>query len=477
MKRGMPYSHRRIVWFALGAVLLFPFLTGCFSSDKVSPPLDHFNIEFKRLLTLGSDNYKRAIGPESLAFVDDTTLAIGTEDDGVYLADLSDPAEPAVVSVFKHEGAGIAKVVAMDGFVYGFAPSSEFLAIDAREPAAPKLASVLPGQEEDPYSWRIAAWPLTAEGGFLYLRMHGGIHIYNAADPYSLSLEGVYYPPQTRARGPFMGATVGVNPTLPQLEAEMAQGTFMAHDEFPFESLPCSRRYVENGELLGLEIQDSLLYVRVGYAYCVGPEQEVWGYHGPRGGTRTPKYAPVRQEVEDGGLWVLDVSDPAEPLAVAFLPLQFHNGGNRLPDVTVSSDYVYLSSQGSLFDVSAIVDMSEPGRPVLSERQLNANLAIREDSLLFASIMHVHSQGFNPPRYSNGLQIFDVSDAANPILIGMMSESPGTEYGFMDITDIAVRDDYIFVAQSGYHRDAIHVLRLIDRNWRPDDAPEEASGD
>ena len=464
-----PYSHRRIVWFALGVLLLFPVLTGCFSSDKVSPPLDQFNIEYIRLLRL-------AQGPESLAFVDNTTLATGIEDDGVYFVDLSDPAEPVLVSVFEHEGAGIAKIVAMDGFVYGFAPSSEFLAIDAREPAAPKLASVIPGQVEDPDNRGNAAWRLAAKDGFLYLRMHGGIHIYNAADPYALRLEGVYYPPQTRARGPFMGAILEANPTLRQLEAEMAQGTFMAHDEFPFESLPCSRRYVENGELLGLAIQDSLLYVRVGYAYCVGPEQEVWGYHGPRGGTRTPKYAPVRQEVEDGGLWVLDVSDPAEPLAVAFLPLQFHNGRNRLPDVTVSSNYVYLASQGSLSMKTAIVDVSDPSRLELYEEQLNAYVVIRKDSLLFVSIVHVHDNGFfNSPGYSKGLRIFDVSDAANPILIGMISKNPVRDQTFHSINDVAFRGEYIYVAENSRRREGIHVMRLIDRDWRPDDAPEEAT--
>ncbi len=465
MSAHKPYSHRRIVWFALGVLLLFPVLTGCFSSDKVSPPLDQFNIEYIRLLRL-------AQGPESLAFVDNTTLATGIEDDRVYFVDLSDPAEPVLVSVFEHEGAGIAKVVAMDGFVYGFAPSGEFLVINVQEPAAPKLASVIPGQVEDPDDWKIAAWPLAAEDGLLYLGMHGGIHIYNAADPYAHSLEGVYYPPQTRARGPFKDATVGANPTLRQLEAEKAHGTFIAHDEFPSESLPCSRRHIENGEPLGMALNDSLLYVRVGYAYCAGPEQEVGANFVPRsGGTPTPFYRPVMQEVEDGGLWVLDVSDLAEPLAVAFLPLQFLYGLNDLPDVTVSSDYVHLSSQSSLSEKTAIVDVSDPSRLVLYEEQLNADMVIGEDSLLFVSIVHVHNKGlFNYPAYSNGLQVFDVSDAANPILIGMMSKVPKTDHPFGSIADIAYRDGYIYLAEDS----GIHVLRLIDRDWRPDDAPEEA---
>ncbi len=32
------------------------------------------------------------------------------------------------------------------------------------------------------------------------------------------------------------------------------------------------------------------------------------------------------------------------------------------------------------------------------------------------------------------------------------------------------------LAEGNIFRSGIHVLRLIDRDWRPDDAPEEATG-
>ena len=154
MDPGRIQSKRHIVWFSLCGLLLFPLLTGCFSSDGVDPPLDHFNIEFLHLLILGSDDYEDASEPESLALVDDTTLAIGTENDGVFFADLSDPAEPVVVSVFEHEDEGISNILALDGYVYGFAPSGELLAIDARQPVTPTLATSIPGQERDHRTWR-----------------------------------------------------------------------------------------------------------------------------------------------------------------------------------------------------------------------------------------------------------------------------------------------------------------------------------
>ena len=469
MDPGRRQSNRGVVWFALFGLLLFPLLTGCFSSDRVDPPLDQFNVEFLHLLTLGGDDFEDAIGPESLALVDDTTLAIGTEHDGVYFADLSDRAKPVVVSVFEYEGDGIADILAMDGFVYGFTPSSELLAIDARQPVTPTLAASIRGQERDHRTWRKGDLLLAANEGFLYTSMHGGIHIWNVADPYLLSLEGIYYLPQLRARGPFMYKTPGASPTTRQLESEKARGTFIAHENFSFENLPCGQRHIGNAEILGAATLGDMLIVRVGNVYCVGPEQKIVGYERDR----TPIYGPVRKEVEYGGLWVLDVSNPAEPLAVSFLPLQLRRF--HLPDVTVAANLVYLSSLRMVREGSAIVDVSEPGKPVLLDRQLNAELVVWEDSLLIVSIFHIHDHGLlNPSGYSNGLQVFDVSDAANPILIGMISESPGTDKSFVSIADIAFLDGYIYVAEDRVFAGGIHVLRLIDPNWRPDIAPTGA---
>ena len=119
MDPGRPQSHRRIVWFALCVLLLFPALTGCFLEHWIPPrEEDPVNVEFLHLLTLGGDD-KDAIKPESLAFVCDTTLAMRTEDNGVHFADLSDPAKPTIISVIEYAGYGAAPIVAMDGYVYG----------------------------------------------------------------------------------------------------------------------------------------------------------------------------------------------------------------------------------------------------------------------------------------------------------------------------------------------------------------------
>ena len=467
MSADKPYSHRRIVWFALGVLLLFPVLIGCASSVGVDPPLNQFNIEYLRLLKLGDEGFEEAkepetrvsadgttvaiasddaTVPESLAFVHDTTLAIGTYD-RLYFADLSEPAGPAVVSVFEYEGEGVANVLEMGGFVYGFNSSGELLAIDARQPAEPKLADSLVGNVRNQGNGQVGDLLLAAVDGFLYVRTQGGIQILNAADPYALELERTIY----------------------------------LHEGFPFEGFPCSRRIIRNAKMLGAAVQEGLMYVWVDRGECVGPELRVTAQptvtEGNYASEPAPASATPRHVAADGGFWVLDVSAPANPRTVSFMSMYYPEGRwDEQHEVVAAEDYVYLDVRGDLRKTVAIIDVSQPSEPKPLIRQLNAELVVWEDSLLFVSIVHVHNSGsFNPLSYSQGLQVFDVSDAATPTLIGMISKNPVTDQSFHSINDVAFRDGYIYVAEGNIFRSGIHVLRLIDRDWRPDDAPEEAS--
>ncbi len=467
MDPSRPYAHRRVVWFALGVLLLFPVLIGCASSVGVDPPLDQFNIEYLRLLKLGDEGFEEAkeperlvsaegttvaiasddaTVPESLALVDDTTLAIGTYD-RLYFADLSDPAGPVVVSVFEYEGEGVANVLEMGGFVYGFTPSGELLAVDARQPAEPKLADSLVGNVRNQGNGQVGDLLLAAVDGFLYVRTQGGIQILNAADPYALELERAVY----------------------------------VHEGFPVEGSPCSRRIIRNAKMLGATVQEGLMYVWVDRGGCVGPETRLTVQPTVTEGNYASEPAPVsptpRHVAANGGFWVLDVSVPANPRTVSFLSMYYPEGGwDEQHEVVAAENYVYLDIRGELHKTVAIIDVSQPSEPKPLIRQLNAELVVWEDSLLFVSIVHVHNSGFFSSRkYSHGLQVFDVSDAAIPILIGMISKNPVTDQTFYSINDVAFRDGHIYVAEGNIFRSGIHVLRLIDRDWRPDDAPAEAS--
>ena len=430
--------------------------------------MDQFNIEYLRLLKLGDEGFEEAKEPERLVSADGTTVAIASDDatvpeslalvdgailaigthDRLYFADLSDPAGPVVVSVFEYKGDGVVNVLEMVGFVYGFSSSGELLAIDARQPAEPKLADSLDGDVRNQRNGQVGDSLLAAVDGFLYVRTKGGIQVLNAADPYALELEGTIY----------------------------------VHEEFPFDGFPCSRRIMRNAKMLGAAVQEGLMYVWVDRGGCVGPEPWLTVQPTATEGNYASEPAPVsptpRHVAANGGFWVLDASAPANPLTVSFLSMYYPEGGwDEQHEVVAAQNHVYLDIRGDFRKTVAIIDVSQPSEPKPLIRQLNAELVVWEDSLLFVSIVHVHNSGFfNPLSYSEGLQVFDVSDAANPILIGMISENPVTDQTFHSINDVAFRDGYIYVAEGNIFHSGIHVLRLIDRDWRPDVAPEEASG-
>lgn len=469
MDPGRRQSRRGIVWFALCGLLLFPALTGCPARHLLPPRVEHpVNLERLHFLTLGSDNYEDASRPESLAFVSDKTLAIGTEEDGVYFADLSDPAKPAVISVIEYAGYGAVPIVAMDGYVYGFTSNGALLSIDARQPIDPTLVDVELVQRGDVV--------LSAADDYLYVRSRGAIQIWDVSDPTALSPVSAYYPPQTRARGHPLDKRVGSPLTSRQLEAEKAHGTFMAHEDFPPEALPCERKYIRNAEIGGADVKDGLLYLWVSDAVCEGPEEQAYGHvtvsEGGEMSGPTPLTWPLITATELGGLWIIDVRNPAEPLAVSFLSAD--QSGGHYSDIKVialAPDKVILILGLSLGWGAnmPIVDVSDPTRPVPVGRPIEALQAAWEDNKLYVSQYHDHGYDF-----SDSLQVYNVANVAHPTRIGMTVTSKEVDGGFGRIEDITVRDRYIYLAERQYPSGGIHVLRLIDPDWRPDITPTGA---
>ena len=98
------------------------------------------------------------------------------------------------------------------------------MVVDARQPAAPELAFELP--IEDLYGEIVAA-----KDNYLYIRTADTIEVWDAADPFGLSLAGVYSPPQSRLLEGFNKEPSFTPPTPRQLAAEKAIGSFMAHKD------------------------------------------------------------------------------------------------------------------------------------------------------------------------------------------------------------------------------------------------------
>ena len=284
----------QIARVALLAVALIASLSGC-ARGSVIDMIDHqYNVELVDRLILDDDRdaYLRD-EPKSLAFLNDTTLSVATEKGSVLFVDVSDPTDLALIGRFDPGGlpneAQHVFIVTMDGFAYvSFVArrSDRFediglMVVDARQPAAPELAFELPIEE-------VYGAVMAAQDNYLYIRnVVGTIEIWDATDPFSLSLAGAYSPPQSRLLPRSKDKEPGFTPPTPrQLAAEKGIGSFMAHKD---PELVASQSCTSAG-IRGVAVENGFLYLLVN-----------------QGGS----YTTV---CEDGGLWIIDVSSPEEPM-------------------------------------------------------------------------------------------------------------------------------------------------------------------
>ena len=164
-----------------------------------------YNVELVDRLILDEDRDDHYLkdSPKGLAFLNDTTLAVATEKGSVLFVDVSDPTDLALIGRFDPSGppnrALFVYIVTMDGFAYvSFRSRSSnkpddigLMVVDARQPEAPELAFELPIEE-------LYGEIVAAKDNYLYIRTADTIEVWDAADPFGLSLAGVYSPPQSR---------------------------------------------------------------------------------------------------------------------------------------------------------------------------------------------------------------------------------------------------------------------------------------
>lgn len=396
------------------------------------------NVELMHALPRPATDGPIKYGSDSVAFVNDTTLAVGATD-SVYFVDVRDPATPTVISVFNFPDMADPRsstVMPMDGYVYASArdratKTRTLFVIDIREPTSPK--------EVHRQGVRTGGW--VAEDGYLYRVsiLSFGVQIWDAWDasrPSDLSMLGVYYPPQARLGLDQIDPIYRLPPvtvTPRQVAAERALGAFSANED----PAACDDWY--RGRVGDVDVEDGLLYVGVGDAGCVDPQGE-WHL------------------MDEGGLWIVDVGNPAEPIPLGFQPL-----GDlylSIDDITVVGNYAYLAvSVGGL----QIVDVSDPTKPALvgghATPYSTSAIAVEDDIAYVADF--------------DSVQVFDVANPAKPVRIGMMTDD------FYRLSDIAVRAGYIYLTGYNYRflESSFYVLRLLDPQARPSELIWGASSD
>ena len=130
-----------------------------------------------------------------------------------------------------------------------------------------------------------------------------------------------------------------------------------------------------------------------------------------------------------GWTHIYDVANPANPVLLkAFL------SGPRSHTALPSADGKTLivaeeRSNGNvnLFDISMIDQPNDPDNPALLSVLNRGNLGIDAHS---PHHPHVHGNLLFVPWYEAGLQVFNISDPANPVHVGAFDTYPGTSTNF-----------------------------------------------
>jgi len=136
-------------------------------------------------------------------------------------------------------------------------------------------------------------------------------------------------------------------------------------------------------------------------------------------------------------LHIFDVADPANPIQVGICG----NLAGSFSDIAVSGGYAYLADTLSRLVIVSISDPSSPAFVSSISTHYNATGVAVRDTLAFVTC----SRGVSP--YSAvAFKVFDISDPANPALIGNYEP----EYGdFSEYLDISLVGDSAFVASPG----------------------------
>lgn len=130
---------------------------------------------------------------------------------------------------------------------------------------------------------------------------------------------------------------------------------------------------------------------------------------------------------EDGGLQIIDISDPSDPRLVG----EYVPGAGEVWDVDAEDGYAYLAYDNELI----VVDVSNPANPQFSG---SCPLGTGADGVDVVGNTAYVACG------SVGIIVVNVTDRTNPVTVGDPLDTPGNPYA------VVVRDGYAYVADGSY---------------------------
>ncbi|MBN1810743.1 MAG: hypothetical protein JXA14_02795 [Anaerolineae bacterium] len=383
---------------------------------------------------------------ELVGHIGGVTRAVFAQGDYLYagfgpelaVLDISNPVQPERVgyTIMPHMMWWISDLYVVGQYAYAVCTEGLWV-VDVGNPSAPVVVGFYEMQSESPYAIGV----VVAED-YAYIFGVSSIQVIDVSDPTN-------------------PAKVGLFDTLSRVyDVAVADGYAYV---------------VEEKGLLVADISDPTMPTEVGFfdPFSVVPAEEELGFPELVGVAVVDGYAYVAGT----HLWVVDISNPADPAGVGFYDLDVVDCSRGLRmGILIAGDYVYLTEYPGL----VVIDVSDPSQPV--------EVAAYENSLLSHGMAMVEgyiyvgmfsSGACRDLAYLGGLQIIDVSDQSRPIWAGayaapavavtvkvagdyalVAAETDGLRimdvsdpadpievgsYG-ESVVDVAVTDDYAFVA-------------------------------
>jgi hypothetical protein len=387
----------------------------------------------------------------------------GTPTGGLSIVNISNPAMPQEVGFYQAEVYS-AWVRIRENYVYLSTkatypfPTRYLRIVNVANPTAPVLTGVfsLPYNSNDLLA-EACQFDLAANLVYLAAGMHG-LQIVNIANPAAPAVVGAYNIPTRPGAiavegnhlyvaderwtqfwnnqdvddlhvmditNPAQPHSVGVYDTPGMISSIVVSGTYAFVGKYARYN-PNTNAAVEGGMLI-LNISDPAHPVETGFYDSEKTTVDAIAVQG--------NYAYLNAGTGSGKTHVVNISTPSTPQYVGEYVGESNYLGN---DITVSGDYAYWGRYG--LDILSIANPATPTRVGKYDNDYEIySVAISGDYAYFGD---------------HRLQIIDVTDPANPTLTGSLSIGSG-----LVINDIVIVDRYAYLAVGG---SGLHVVDVSD---------------
>jgi hypothetical protein len=169
-------------------------------------------------------------------------------------------------------------------------------------------------------------------------------------------------------------------------------------------------------------------------------------------------YAYVASSIDDG-VQILDISDPTNPIGVGSIT-DGANGADELEGawaITIAGNYAYVASADD--DGVQILDISDPTNPVgVGSITDEANGADELEGAYGITISGNYA--YVASIADNGVQILDISDPINPIGVGSIRDGQNGADRLDRASSIAIAGNYAYV--TGVGDNGVQILDISD---------------